>query len=123
MYIQINTDNNIEGSEILIDQISGKLESDLNRFSDHITQVNVHLSDENSNKKFGQNTMRCMMEVLLEGLQPIAVTDQAGTLNQAVDGAVVKLAGLIESTLGRLRDKRSHRRVEPTPPEPNLGDV
>jgi ribosome-associated translation inhibitor RaiA len=110
MYIQINTDNNIEGSESLIDQISGKVESALGRFSDHITQVNVHLSDENSDKKVGYDTMRCMMEIHLEGLQPIAVTDQAGTLSQAVDGAAAKLAGLIESTLGRVRDQKSRRR-------------
>lgn len=110
MYIQINTDNNIEGSESLIDQISGKVESALSRFSDHITQVNVHLSDENSDKKVGHDTMRCMMEIHLEGLQPIAVTHQAVTLFQAVDGAAAKLAGLLESTLGRLRDQKSRRR-------------
>ncbi|RJQ41307.1 MAG: ribosomal subunit interface protein [Dehalococcoidia bacterium] len=120
MYIQINTDNNIEGSESLIDLISGKVESALSRFSDHVTQVNVHLSDENSDKKVGRDAMRCMIEVRVEGLQPIAVTHQAVTLVQAVDGAAAKLAGLIESTLGRLRDKKGRRRANLTPPEPNL---
>jgi ribosome-associated translation inhibitor RaiA len=120
MYIQINTDNNIEGSEILIDLISGKVESALSRFSDHITQVNVHLSDENSDKKVGHDAMRCMIEVRLEGLQPIAVTHQAVTLVQAIDGAAAKLSGLIESTLGRLRDQKGRRRANLTPPEPNL---
>jgi ribosome-associated translation inhibitor RaiA len=110
MYIRINTDNNIEGSESLIDQIRGKLESDLSRFGDNMTQVNVHLSDENSDKKVGHDAMRCMIEVHLEGLQPIAVTHQAVTLVQAVDGAAAKLAGLIESTIGRLRDQKSRRR-------------
>jgi hypothetical protein len=41
------------------------------------------------------------MEVRLEGLQPMAVTHTAASLDKAVDGAVDKLARMIESTLGR----------------------
>jgi hypothetical protein len=50
-----------------------------------------------------------MMEARLEGRRPIAVTHQTDTLAQAVDGAVDKLTHLIESTLGRLHDRKSHR--------------
>lgn len=49
--------------------------------------------------------MRCMMEARLEGRQPIAVTHQAASLDQAVDGAADKLTKMIDSTLGRLRDQ------------------
>ena len=119
MQIQINTDHNIEGHEALAAQVSGVVESALSRFSDHITRVEVHLSDENSDKKGGQNDKRCVMEARLEGRQPIAVTHQAATLDEAVDGAADKLARLIESTLGRMRDQRSRRR-EPLPPGPAL---
>lgn len=104
MQIQMNTDANIEGHEALATQISSVVESALNRFSDHITRVEVHLSDEDSGKKGGQDDMRCMLEARLEGRQPIAVTHQAATVDQAVDGAADKLTSLIESTLGRLRD-------------------
>ena len=104
MQIQMNTDGNIEGHEALATQVSSTVESALNRFSDHITRVEVHLSDENSNKKGGNDDMRCVMEARLEGRQPIAVTHQAATVDQAVDGAADKLTSLIESTLGRLRD-------------------
>ena len=107
MQIQMSTDGNIEGHEALATQISGVVESALNRFSDHITRVEVHLSDENSGKKGGQDDMRCMLEARLEGRQPIAVTHQAATVDQAVDGAADKLTSLIESTLGRLRDHRA----------------
>ena len=99
MQIQINTDHNIEGHEALAAQVSEVVESALSRVSDHITRVEVHLSDENSDKH-GQNDKRCMMEARLEGRQPIAVTHQAATLDQAVDGAADKLTRLIESTLG-----------------------
>ncbi|MGH7874990.1 MAG: HPF/RaiA family ribosome-associated protein [Candidatus Binatia bacterium] len=119
MQIQINTDHNIEGREALAHQVSGVVESALSRLSDHITRVEVHLSDENSAKKGGNDDMRCMMEARLEGRQPIAVTHWAATLDQAVDGAADKLTRMIESTLGRLRDQKSHR-TDPPPPGSKL---
>jgi hypothetical protein len=57
-----------------------------------------------------------VMEARLEGRQPVAVTQQATTLDQAADGAAHKLARLIESTLGRWHDQAS-RRTDPPPPE------
>ena len=87
MQIQIDTDRNIEGRKVLAVQLSGVVESALSRISDHITRVEIHLSDENSNKKGGNDNMRCVMEARLEGRRPIAVTHQAATLDQAVDGA------------------------------------
>ena len=121
MQIQINTDHNIHGHQELLAQVSGLVEKSLRRFSEHLTRVDVHLSDENSNKKDGNAGIRCMMEARLEGRQPIAVTHQAATLDQAVDGAADKLTRLIESTLGRLRDHKG-RRTELPPEEPNLTD-
>ena len=114
MQIQINTDHTIAGHEALAAQVRSVVESALSRFSDHITRVEVHLSDENGDKS-GQNDKRCMMEARLEGHQPIAVTDEAATVDKAVDGAADKLARLIESTLGRLRDQKSHRTDPPLP--------
>jgi ribosomal subunit interface protein len=105
MQIQINTDSNIEGREKLAAHVKGVVESALSRFSDRITRVEVHLSDENSHKS-GQDDKRCMMEARLEGRQPTAVTHQAATLDQAVDGAADKLKRSLESTLERLRDHR-----------------
>ena len=119
MQIQINTDHNIEGHEALAAQVSGVVESALSRISDHITRVEVHLSDENSDKKGGNDNMRCVIEARLEGRQPIAVTHQAATVDQAVDGAAGKLSRLVESTLGRLHDQKS-RRTDPLPPGPKV---
>lgn len=113
MQIQVNTDHNIEGREALAAYVSNVVESALSHVSDHITRVEVHLSDENGDKS-GQNDKRCLMEARLEGRQPIAVTDEAATVDQAVDGASDKLARLIESTLGRRRDK-ADRRTDPPP--------
>jgi len=116
MQIQINTDSNIEGREALGAQVRNVVESALSRFSDRITRVEVHLSDQNSDKS-GQNDKRCMMEARVEGRRPTAVTHQAATVDQAVEGAADKLARVIESTLGQLRDHDRHR-TDPAPPEP-----
>lgn len=108
MQIQVNTDHSIEGHGALAVRIRGVVENALSRMSDHITRVEVHLSDENGDKQ-GQNDKRCMLEARIEGRQPIAVTYHAAALDQAVDGAADKLTRLIESTLGRQRDHNSHR--------------
>ncbi|RIK60088.1 hypothetical protein DCC62_28355 [candidate division KSB1 bacterium] len=104
MQIQINTDSNIAGREKLAAHFKAVVQDALSRFSAQITRVEVHLSDENSHKKGGDDDKRCMLEARLEGLQPIAVTHQAATLDQAVDGAAEKLKKSLEHTLGRLHD-------------------
>ncbi|MBK7904050.1 MAG: ribosomal subunit interface protein [Proteobacteria bacterium] len=113
MKIQLNTDINIAGTEALAAQVSATVEQALEHFSEHVTRVEVHLSDENGDKS-GQHDRRCMMEARLEGRQPVAVTDHAATLEQAVDGAQ-KLARLLDSTLGRLHDQRGRRPACPCP--------
>jgi ribosome-associated translation inhibitor RaiA len=121
MQIQFNTDRNVDGHEALAARVSGAVESALRRFSDRVTRVEVHVSDENGDKN-GQDDMRCMMEARLEGRQPVAVTHQAATLDRAVDGAAGKLARLIESTLGRLHDQRS-RTADLPPSGPKLPEA
>jgi ribosome-associated translation inhibitor RaiA len=108
MNIQINTDHNIQGNEALIGKFSITIKNALSRMSDHITSVQVHLSDENADKK-GKNDKRCMLEARLEGRQPIVVTENAETLNQALDGSIDRLKNMIESIAGRQRDHRSFK--------------
>lgn len=90
------------------------MEHALRRFQDQVTRVEVHLSDQNSAKR-GQRDKRCAMEARLEGRQPIAVSDDAATLAQAVRGAADKLARLIDSQLGRVA---STERSPVKPPAP-----
>jgi hypothetical protein len=102
--IQINTDHNIEGTEPLVVRVEAIVAKTLRRFSDQITRVEVHLSDQNGSKT-SQDEKRCMMEVRLQGQQPASVTHDAASVDQAVEGASNKLKRLLESTLGR-----KHRR-------------
>ncbi len=105
MKIQVNTDAHIDGHERLAAHVSATIEHALKRFSDHVTRVEVHLSDENSDKN-GPLDKRCMLEARLEGRQPVAVTEHADTQEQAVVGATQKLVRLLDSTLGRLQAQR-----------------
>jgi sigma 54 modulation/S30EA-like ribosomal protein len=108
MQIQINTDRNIESNEALAAQINSIVESALSLFSDSITRVEVHLSDENSDKKGGGDDIRCMMEARLEGRQPCVATHLAPTVDLAATGAAGRLARKIESILGKLHDQKRH---------------
>ena len=112
MQVQVSTDHNIVGHEAFTDEVRGIVESALTRFSDRITRVEIHVSDENSSKG-GQDDKRCMLEARLEGRKPIAVTHQASTLVEAVRGAADKMMRLIENTMGRQRDQKSRRNDPP----------
>lgn len=110
MKIQINTDANIHGTEALATEVSASVEQALDHFKEHITRVEVHLSDE-SRGKSGPHDQRCMLEARLGGRKPVAVSDSASTLEQAVQGAAQKLEHLLESMLGRVHDRRNKASV------------
>lgn len=100
MKVQVNTGDNVQGSEELIHLVQERIENAVANFGDTITRVEVHLADENAAK--GGADKRCLIEARLKGLKPIAVTHQAQTLQFAVDGAAEKLKTAVGSTLGRL---------------------
>ena len=103
MQIQVNTDNNIEGSARMSAYFTDTLHSALSRFQDQITTIQVHLSDENGGKE-GSSDKRCLLEARLKGLKPVVVTNYAENLDIAVSGAIDKLIKSLESTIGRLRN-------------------
>jgi hypothetical protein len=77
------------------------LNEELGRFSEHINRLEVHLSDEDGNKK-GPNDKRCIIEGRLKGRQPIAVTDRANDYELAVSGAIEKLKASLYTIDGKL---------------------
>ncbi len=100
MTIQFNTDHNIKGSEAVREPLIALITEELSRFSDRITRIEVHLTDQDG-KKRGQEDKRCVLEARVEGRQPIAVTNDAGTRDQAVEGALEKLIASLETIIGR----------------------
>lgn len=113
MQIQINTGESVEGREALFRHTEAVVKDALGRFSDHVTRVEIHLSDVNG-QKVGDKDKRVLMEARIAGRQPIAVTDQAGSLHQAIDGATQKMKRSLDGAFAKLADKR---RI-PAPPAP-----
>jgi hypothetical protein len=110
MQIQVNTDANIKGRDDLVRQIEAEINTALSQFSDQITRVEVHLSDENAGKP-GRLDKRCLMEARPAGRQPIAVSHEGATLEEAVSGASKKLRRLLESALGRQADHKGEASI------------
>jgi len=115
LQILIRTDNNIHVHDTRATELESIVKHSLRHCSQHITRVELHLSDINGIKA-GQQDKCCMMEVRLEGRQPMAVTEQARTVGESVTGAAEKLARLVKSTLERAADRR------PPPPEQSTSE-
>lgn len=105
MQIQLNASNGIENKEALDRWADAEIRAGLARFVEDVTRVEVHLSDEATGKS-GGGDKRCTMEARLAGHQPVAVTHDAPTLDEAFRGAAGKLARVIEHTLAKLDHKR-----------------
>jgi len=106
MQIQINTDRHLAGSEAREQWASGVIDTAMGHFADNVTRVEAHLSDENAGKG-GAAVLRCKMEARVNGRPPVAVTNDAPSLDAAVNGAVHKLVRATEHALGRA-DKHAH---------------
>ena len=104
MHVQVNTDNNVKGSEGLDEHVRSTVEDGLGRF-ERLTRVEVHLGDENGDRSRGEDK-RCLLEARPAGLQPVTVTHIAGTIDDAVDGAVDKMSKLLDSTFAKLQDHK-----------------
>lgn len=104
MIIQVNTDHNTPGHQSLSDFIEGAVNGELSHFEDHITRVEVHLSDENGNKS-GQNDKKCTMEVRVEHRQPIAVTNFADGYEESISGAIDKLKSSLDTIIGKMTSR------------------
>ncbi|MBI4166570.1 MAG: HPF/RaiA family ribosome-associated protein [Acidobacteria bacterium] len=100
MQIQVNSDSSIGVDSDLSRLVESTVNHALKRFEGRITRVEVHLSDANSDK-FGTQDKRCLMEARPAGRDPVAVDDQAHTLEEAVRGAAQKLKRLLDSLFGR----------------------
>jgi ribosome-associated translation inhibitor RaiA len=110
MQIYVRTDTNIDGSGKLTAYVEGEVAAALSRFSDHITRVEVHLSDESGGRATGAD-IRCMIEARPAGQTPVTVTDDAGSVDAALVGAIHRLNHLLESHEGRQEDQHARASI------------
>jgi len=100
MTIQFNSAHSVKANQELQAPIIALLTDKLDRFSEHIARLDVHLSDENGNKE-GLSDKRCLLEAHIDGSLPLVAKNHASTYEQAAEGAVDKLKASLKSSLGR----------------------
>ncbi len=111
MLIEVRTDSNIQGGEQLSDKVKTTVLAALDRFGGRIRRIDVHLRDSVGDKA-GHDDKCCKIEARRDGREPIVVTQQDATLDQAIRGAVHSLKKSVESafgkesTLDQLRDRQ-----------------
>ncbi len=103
MTIEINTDKTIQVHQSFHEKLNEIISEDLDRFADHITRIEVHLSDENGNKE-SPNDIKCLLEARIKGRQPVAVTALGHNEVLAVKSALVKLKASLDTIVGRMNE-------------------
>ena len=107
MFIQIHADNQIPRDNERDTRLEEQIRQRLARFEGRITDVEVHVSDVNGPRGGGAD-LRCSVEARVNGIPPVAATDQADTVDRAVIGAAKKVVRALDSQLGKLSDHRGH---------------
>lgn len=103
MLVNINTDRNIDGDEDVLARFEEKVRSALDRYSERLTRVEVHLMDENAQK--GGADKRATVEARAAGMRPVAASHEAEVLEVALDGALDKVRRALSHAAG----KQGHR--------------
>ncbi|HVJ86847.1 MAG TPA: hypothetical protein VM452_14440 [Caulifigura sp.] len=106
MAVFLRTDNHLNGGERLARFVESVAEGAVEHVKDQVTRVDVYLGDENSAAKSSDHQFRCSMEARIGGLKPLAVTNYAGSIDDAVRGAADKLQAVIDSTIERIGQKK-----------------
>ncbi|MFI9400786.1 HPF/RaiA family ribosome-associated protein [Nocardia sp. NPDC052316] len=114
MQIQINTGSGIHGGEDLNRWAETEIASVLDRFSDQLTRVEAHLSDQNG-EKGGPEDKQCVLEARPAGQNPVAATHRAGSVEESVRGAADSMAHLLDSKFGRLHHAKGGETIRHMP--------
>lgn len=107
MFIQIHADNQIESNNERDSKLEEQIRQRLARFEDRITDVEIHVSDING-PRGGAADLRATLEARINGIQPVAVTDNGATVDRAVLGAAKKAVRALDHQLGKLTDRKGH---------------
>lgn len=102
MQVKVNTDKNIEGSARMISYFNETIQDSLSRFQDHVTSVQVFLSDENADKA-GSDDKKCLLEARVKGMKTVVASHNAENIDIAFSGAIDKLIKSLDSSIGKLR--------------------
>ena len=109
MQVIINSDNQVDLQSDFIDHWQGEIASSLQRFSDWITRVEVHLTDENSKSKESVDDIRCLIEARPANRQPVSIEVRGESPEHALATGVQTM----DRRLGTLLDKARTQQRKP----------
>lgn len=107
MQVLLNTDPNVDGRQAMSDHLETVVKDAMHRFGEHVTRVEAHIADVNSQAKGSNEDIQCTLEARLAGFEPVVVKDHAGNAHQAINGAVGKLQRAVSTTLAKHDRKRA----------------
>lgn len=100
MKITVNSDSSIAMNASLAKRIMGEAAEVLDRFSDRLTRVEIHLTDVDGGKT-GKVDKRCLVEVRATRIQPLVASAHGKELPAAVREAMGKILRALNSALGK----------------------
>ena len=100
MDFQFNSDNRIEGSDVVAEQAEARVRERLTRFESRLTRVEVHVRDVDGTTN-GAEGVEATIEARPAGAQPVAVTDRGAKPEAAINGALKKLVMRLDSDFGK----------------------
>ncbi len=106
MQVILNTDPHVDGRHQMAEHLEAVVKDALSRFAGHITRVEAHLADANSQLKATPDDIRCTLEARLVGMEPVVVKDHADTAHQAINGAVGKLKRALTTAVDKHESRR-----------------
>ncbi|MFN4040214.1 MAG: HPF/RaiA family ribosome-associated protein [Brevundimonas sp.] len=107
MDIQINTANNVAGREAVTEKLEATVRNRLSRFEDRVTRIELHVGDVNGERSVGGD-IRCQIEARPAGQDPLSVSDQADSIDQAATRALAKMATALDRAFGKTTNRKGH---------------
>lgn len=104
MRVQVNSDKSVDVTDVLKAAVREHLAKSFARYDGRITRVELHLSDLNG-ERGGTDDKRCLMEARPSGLDPVAVTNSAASVDEAYKGATRKMVRKLSTLFGRAAKK------------------
>ena len=110
MQVLVNCDDPICCDNELIQRVEGVIAGTFERFGEHLSRVEVWLTDLNSEKP-GDRDKVCSLEARLAGAAPVTVEHGAATLAEAIHEAASRLERLVDRQLRDLFARPSNLRA------------
>jgi hypothetical protein len=106
MQFQFNTSNDITGDDDIRARIEVSVVTKLDRISNELTRVEIHLADANGPR--GGTDKVATLEARPRGSDPITVTATAPTVDAAAADAASKLLTAFDRERGRRTTRKGH---------------